>query len=612
MITILNPSEIEKETTIIRDLGKFGINHLTTEEDLGWNYILDQVWLTKEIEEYYPKIDKINPIILDIGCGNSIFHNFLEKRLNLNIWGIDRPMGYCHQEIVKNVDFLVDFLEFNYFDPGSVDIIYWLSSIEHNQIQQIKRLFNKSLELLRPGGLLLITFPLSLKTEWFIESQQTNLSSDDALAIFEEEKFEGSFIEICEQYKNNTLNLYDKYIKRYGKLGSNGPLFVVSGLSKHNIKEDINIINFDISNLYGPYLFFPHSDTHVQWMIPIADGLNPSKFVTFPSQKSENAEMRLQENGINYYEYSPSLIYQLKPRILVFGNDWSNPEVFQQAKEMSVPTVVIQEGVLDFVSPGSNRMLLADYAFIQGEIMNEYLIRPRIITTGNPKYDLLYELPFPENNVIMVNCNFTYGVFIDARKDWLDDVVKTINELQIKFFVSKHPRDPGGFTEGIEVVNSNAYLVKEQLSKCSIVVTRFSTLIYEAIVAGRQVIYYNPHGEDYSLLSSDKTGTIIYAKNRQELRGAIIEAINRKNKNSNLDRRNSFLLNHIGTINHDATIRCQNEIIKIVEQNKLTYKHLNNLYIDSLRRRFEDEKRLDNNIIKKRLWVKIINLIKKI
>ena len=374
MITILNPSEIEKEITIIRDLEKFGLNHLFSEEDLGWNYILDQVWITKNIEEYCKKVYSINPIILDVGCGKSIFHNFLEKQLNLNIWGIDRPEGYCHQDVGRNLDFLVDFLEFNYFEPGTVDIIYWLSSIEHNQIQQIKRLFTKSIELLRPGGLSLITFPLSLKTEWFFKSQQTNLSADDALEIFEETKIEGSYNEIIEQYKNNTLDLRNKSVKRYGKLKSNQPAYIVSGLSKIIEKEGIKGFKFDFANPTNPFLFFPHSDTHVQWMIPIAHGISPSIFATFPKQKSENAEFRLQEKGIMHYEYSPSLIYQLKPKILIFGNDWSNPEIFQQAKEMKLPTVVIQEGVLDFITPGSNRMKVADYAFIQGEIMKKYLI----------------------------------------------------------------------------------------------------------------------------------------------------------------------------------------------------------------------------------------------
>ena len=232
MITLLNPSEIELETAIIKDLDRFGLKHLKTKKDLGWNYILDHVWLTKNIEGYLKSIDKIAPIVLDVGCGNSPFHNFLEKRFEINIWGIDRLEGYCHQKVVKNVDFFVDFLEFEYFDPNSVDIIYWLSSIEHNQISEIKQLFRKSLDLLRAGGLLLITFPISFETEWFTESQQTNLSLGDATFIFEEKEINGSLDEIHNQYKRNILKLREKYKKRYKNLQGDGPPFVVAGLRK--------------------------------------------------------------------------------------------------------------------------------------------------------------------------------------------------------------------------------------------------------------------------------------------------------------------------------------------------------------------------------------------
>ena len=231
-----------------------------------------------------------------------------------------------------------------------------------------------------------------------------------------------------------------------------------------------------------------------------------------------------------------------------------------------------------------------------------------MIITGNPKYDFLHELPLPEKNSIMVNCNFTYGIYVEAREKWLDNIVDVTNEMRINL-ISKHPRDTGGFKEGIEEVNSNAYKVMEQLSRCSIVITRFSTIIYEAILAGRQVIYYNPHNENFGLLSNDETGTIIYAKNKQELRFAIIEAINRNANNLYLDERNAFLLQHIGYLDHTATKKCQNEIIKIVEENKISYNQLHNLYVNSFRTKFENEKVFDNNIFD-RLWVKIRNFRK--
>ena len=110
-------------------------------------------------------------------------------------------------------------------------------------------------------------------------------------------------------------------------------------------------------------------------------------------------------------------------------------------------------------------------------------------------------------------------------------------------------------------------------------------------------------------LTTDETRTIIYAKNRQELRGAIVEAINRNSNNSNLDERRSFLLQHIGTLDHTATKRCQNEIIKIVEENKLSYKHLYNLYVNYFKQRSEQKKVNNNNIIEL-FWVRIRNFIK--
>ena len=161
MIHLINPYEIQEKRETILSLSAYGINHLTQDSALGWNYVLDHVWLTEQISEYVKNSDRVFPVILDVGCGNSLFHNFLEDRLGIKIWGIDRPEGYCHQNVVRNVDFFVDFLDFNYFEPHSVDVIYWLSSIEHNDIETIQHLYRKSLELLRPGGLLLITFPFA-------------------------------------------------------------------------------------------------------------------------------------------------------------------------------------------------------------------------------------------------------------------------------------------------------------------------------------------------------------------------------------------------------------------------------------------------------------------
>lgn len=582
MIELISPEKISQRQGIIADLKQFGIDHQNLEIDLGWNYILDHVWLVEHLEEYLNSNSIYNPIVLDVGCGRSLFHNYIEERFKLEVWGIDRPFGYCHQELHRNVDFLQDFIKFSGFRDSSVDVIYWLSSIEHNHKDDIRILYEKSIELLKPGGLLLITFPVAKKTDWFKPSQQTNLSIKDALETFDEDCLIGEFDKIRNMYRSNTLRLKDKYSRRYGDFTEESPAFIVAGLMKVDSKINDQSKSNELLTLNGPYVFVPFNDTHVHWMLPIANGLDSVYFVTMPSHKIENSELRLKENNISFSQYSPGLLYKIKPKIIVLGNDWGPQEILYEAKRMRVPTVCIQEGVLDFVSENSRRMKNADFAFIQGEIMKNYLKRPRVVVTGNPKYDELTNLSIPNKSAIMVNCNFTYGIFEEIREQWIGDVVSSCNDLNIKFFISQHPRDNGIFSPKIEVVNSNAFLIKDQLARCNVLITRFSTLIYEAVATGREVIYYNPHQENFGLLSNDPTGTIIYATDRKSLTEAIKEALSRQESIGEKSYRSTFLKVHIGTTDHNSAKICRDNLKKITENNQFDFNHTYNLFVKEL------------------------------
>jgi len=238
MIELISPKRIAKETILITRLKDFGMDYFDIHSVLGWNYVLDHIWLFKEISRFIKNKDSKGMSVLDVGCGNSPFHNFVEKELKLNILGIDRPQGFCHQEKVVNADYLADFLEFEELKENSVDIVYWLSAIEHNTIENIGKLYNRSLYFLKPKGLLLITFAISDSTHWYEASQQTNLSLIDAKKIFEDNLIKGNFHKIREQYRENELGLRDRYEKRYGYFGTEDPLFVVAGLKQKKSKEN--------------------------------------------------------------------------------------------------------------------------------------------------------------------------------------------------------------------------------------------------------------------------------------------------------------------------------------------------------------------------------------
>jgi hypothetical protein len=111
-----------------------------------------------------------------------------------------------------------------------VDIIFWLSSIEHNEVNTIKRLYKKSKYFLKKGGLLLITFALSKETYWFKPSQQTNLSIKDAKKVFNDKKVVGNYDKIHDEYRENILLLKDKYKKRYEHFNESDPEFIVGGV----------------------------------------------------------------------------------------------------------------------------------------------------------------------------------------------------------------------------------------------------------------------------------------------------------------------------------------------------------------------------------------------
>lgn len=185
----------------------------------GWNYALDHAWLYEKIDTYISERPDQTPTILDVGCGNSMLHTFLEEELHLGIIGIDRIFGKCpFNERDKRMDPCINFLDNDIFKEN-VTIVYWCSSIEHNSIPEIRACISKSMDALKPGGIFLATFCISPSTHWFQPAQCTNLSVRDAEDIFQE-TFEGvtDFDVMVDEYLTNPFGIMDRHLKRFGDL----------------------------------------------------------------------------------------------------------------------------------------------------------------------------------------------------------------------------------------------------------------------------------------------------------------------------------------------------------------------------------------------------------
>jgi glycosyltransferase involved in cell wall biosynthesis len=321
--------------------------------------------------------------------------------------------------------------------------------------------------------------------------------------------------------------------------------------------------NIQPDNQTFRYLFVPSNDTHVHWMLPLAKALEKSFFMVIAA-KNEQADFYLDKLKVQFLTYRCGILQTIQPGVIVFGCDWGGYEqqVIREAKALGIPTVCIQEGCLDFQDSLVGRMMRSDYAFLQGPVMRKYLARENnVIVTGNPKYDSLYESPLPEKVTVMINCNFAYGIYESWRDQWIEDVVESCRELGLDFFISQHPRDNKIFPNEYQVIKSDAFKMFHQLRRTSILVSRFSTVIYEAVMMGREVVYYNPHNEHFRIFKEDNTGGILIANNRMQLLSALHGAISNLGKNN--EKRSQFLLQHCGNLSHNAGQICKNYLQKI-------------------------------------------------
>ncbi|PCJ64942.1 MAG: hypothetical protein COA58_11770 [Bacteroidetes bacterium] len=242
--------------------------------------------------------------------------------------------------------------------------------------------------------------------------------------------------------------------------------------------------------------FYLQSDTLVKSVLPILSKFADSEFIIFiPEMDRENSDTQLVQEGISYEVFSVTKLKAYKPDILVVLNDWTKlaKYVILKARKLNVPTICIQESMIDFGTKG--RMQFSDAVFLQGLWYLSKLDVKLSFITGNPRYEHLLQESSNKKNSVLINCNFTYGIYEEVRESWLSDISNVLDGLNIPFNISQHPRDRGNLDAFKNVLSSSASSIHSQLKDSSLVITRFSSLIHEALFFKIPVIYYNPHNE---------------------------------------------------------------------------------------------------------------------
>jgi hypothetical protein len=308
---------------------------------------------------------------------------------------------------------------------------------------------------------------------------------------------------------------------------------------------------------------FTLSDTHV---FAFKDLLRQGKDVIWlPFYIKENAEKAckvIKFKSSYYYDFFE--FAKVKEKVFLTQNDWSYESrlLIHNCRENGIPTVVLQEGYCVVPDKQEKRHYYADYFFALGPIILKYIKRKWVFITGNMKFDSIMELPI-NNNIVMINSNFTYA-YHEYGLAWVQDVIKICNKFGLQYFISKHPRDKVNFPNSFPVYASNAGVVKDHISKSAILVTRASTLAYEALFAGRKVVYYNPFNESSKLFSDDSSGGLLKASNIDQLE----ETMKTIESEFSKDKKNKFLRYHCTTLKHEANKNILNAL-DFIKRNSL-------------------------------------------
>jgi hypothetical protein len=124
-----------------------------------------------------------------------------------------------------------------------------------------------------------------------------------------------------------------------------------------------------------------------------------------------------------------------------------------------------------------------------------------------------------------INLNFTYDVQVEHANSWLRSVLDACRLAGVDYVISPHPAQiPRPFDAGLLEHNVATAPMRHVIREAGVLVTRFSTVIYEAIARGIPVVYHNPHGEQVWERMAGYGTAILVTRSTRELAAALAEA----------------------------------------------------------------------------------------
>lgn len=237
---------------------------------------------------------------------------------------------------------------------------------------------------------------------------------------------------------------------------------------------------------------------HVDEFGPLADVLRQRghevRFMLSPkTTPGAHSALGQYARTVNSYDLDSAMT----ARAIVVMNDWGPVrELIEKASMVGVPTFAKVEGVQDFddCDTGRSRNPYQTASIILGQGSNDVKSLPskRVEVVGSTRLERIWRSPpCALNNRVLVNLNFTFHVLTERRDGWVDSVRSAVRNAGLPARVSAHPADR---TRGVGLPFANKPF-RHEITEAGVLVSRFSTVPFEAMARGVPFVYHNPHGE---------------------------------------------------------------------------------------------------------------------
>lgn len=387
--------------------------------------------------------------------------------------------------------------------------------------------------------------------------------------------------------KNNLLIVDNPYLENIRPFPNHLMLFIftkiVNKLKNYYklLKNIQNKILKEIQKIYSIMLnfnskfdiiFLPQNLYHYKTMVNLAESLTNLGFKAgfinpgYKLDKYKFLNKEFKESQFKVFSESYLKYKIIKTKSFLCMNDWDKQftyKIIETANQNNIKTIGLIEGINDFldIDTGRNRNAYKSvkYLLLTGEHDKQFFknVNQEYFTVGIPRLENLKKQNVYKANkkTVLINLNFTFNVLTEYSRSWISEVIQACEELNLQYKITKHPDDKTEVDENF-ITSEQIY---DGINNSSVVISRFSTVIIEALALGKPVVYHNPGFEKVEKFK-DSLGAYSISSNIDQLKKAIMFELEQKDIRV---RANDFLQMH-ANINFDSLEKTKNAIITIL------------------------------------------------